>query len=216
MSRLEDTEDLESDRTVEDLRPFTLWIDSEGGYLVLPQSRIVIGQADPSRPVDVPIAADLEAQHLVIHRDGSQFQVEPLGEVYLAGRLLTAREAFVPGDILTLGGGVQLRLERPHPLSGSVRLIIVSRHRTRPWSDGIILMSEALLVGPSQRDHVCCRTWGAGLVLHRKGSQLLARFSGSLEVEGAEGKSPIAVVPLRRIHGPDFSFCIESMSGRND
>lgn len=213
MTEIDERGDLEHLREPVEPSAFTLWIDSEGGYLVLPQTRIVVGQADPSRPVDVPIAADLEARHLIIHRDSSGFQVEPLGEVFLAGRALESREALVPGDVLTLGGGVQLRLEKPHPLSSSARLVILSRHRTRPWSDGIILMSETLLVGPSQRDHVYCRTWERGLVLFRRGSELVARYSGALEMEGRELSSPAVIAPLTRVHGPDFSFSLEPMKG---
>lgn len=192
--------------------PFTLWIDSEGGFLVVPKSRAVVGQADPDRAVDVPIVADLEAQHLIIHRGGGGFQIEPIGEVYVAGRRVREVETIVSGDILTLSGGVQLRLETPNPLSGSARLVILSRHRTRPWSDGVLLMSDALLVGPSPRDHVRCRTWEKGLVLHRRGEELLLRFPAPLEIDGRIVTGPSVISTKSRVHGPDFSFSLEPMS----
>ena len=44
-----------------------------------------------------------------------------------------------------------------HVLSASARLEMVSRHRTQPHVDGILLMAESCVLGPKWQNHVVCR-----------------------------------------------------------
>ena len=47
--------------------------------------------------------------------------------------------ALQSGQILDFDGGVKLRYSKTHPLSSTARIDFVSRHRTQPWSDAILL-----------------------------------------------------------------------------
>ena len=188
---------------------FSLWIDAVGGYLIVPSDQVVVGQADPEVPADIPIVADLSGAHLTIVRGRDGYHVVPQGPVSIGDRRLTGPEALVSGDVLTLSGGVKLRFERPHPLSASARLTFVSRHRTRPWSDGIVLMGESCLLGPHDRDHVKCRGWAAELVLHRRDGELGARYPEPIEVDGITGSGTVRLGERSRVIGPDFSFSLE-------
>lgn len=203
--------ELTEPRTAEGVKPkpFMLWIDSVGGFLVVPGERVSVGQADPESRIDVPIVADLSARHLEFLRGSDGWQVVPGGEVSIGDRRLEGPEALVTGDVLSLAGNVRLKFERPHPLSLSARVSIVSRHRTRPWSDGIVLMGETCLLGPRSRDHVQCRGWSSELVLHRKDGELKVRYGEPIEIDGRPCSGVGAVTTRSRIVGPDFSFSLE-------
>lgn len=190
-----------------------LWIDSVGGYLVLPQSRVVIGQADPERRVDVPIVAGIEGRHLELIRERETYVVVPHGSVSIGERRLMGPESLVSGTELSLGSGVVLKFERPHPLSHSARLSIVSRHRTRPWSDGVVLMADACLLGPDSRHHIRCSAWRSELVLHRRGGTLVARCATALEADGLLADGMTVLSPRSRLLGIDFSLSLEPVSG---
>jgi tetratricopeptide (TPR) repeat protein len=189
---------------------FMLWIDAVGGYLVCLSDRVVIGQAHPGSRVEVPLQADISRRHAQIRREGEGYLVEPLGgSVKVDGQPIEGAALLSDGDELELGDGVRLRFRRPHVLSASARLEILSRHRTQPFVDGVILMAESCVLGPKWQNHVVCRDWTGDVVLYRREDKLFCRAMESLEIDGKlqDGRGKLG--PNSRVVGSDFSLSLE-------
>jgi len=194
-------------------RRFVLWVDAVGGYLVCPADEIRIGQPLTERRVDVPILADLSRVQTVLHRDGEGYLIEPVRATRLNGHPLESIAPLRDGDLLELGQGVRLRFSRPHPLSGTARLDFLSRHRTQPAVDAVLLMAESCVLGPAANSHVRCPDWSSEVVLFHPGQSdtLFARTEGTFEIDGKPhtGRGPLG----RNSHvaGEDFSFSLEAL-----
>jgi hypothetical protein len=190
---------------------FVLWVDGVGGYLVCTAETITLGQPGPGADADVAILADLSRHHARIRRGGEGYLLEPIREVSVNGRQISAPTTLGDGALIDLGGGVQLRFRRPHALSATARLEFLSRHRTVPAVDAVLLMSESCVLGPGPNSHVVCRDWKQDVVLSRHDGQLYCRTKGRLEVNGVccEGRSPIE--RNAQIAGDEFSLSLEQV-----
>lgn len=202
---------------------FLLWVDAVGGYLVCLADEIVIGQSHPGNQVDVPIQADIRRRHVVIRREGEGYMLDPVaareptssaamarqGRVRIDGKELKAPVLLNDGDEFELGEGVRLRFRKPHALSASARLEILSGHRTHPFADAVLLMAESAVLGPKWQNHVICREWTGDVVLYRQEENLFCRAMQSLEIDGKlqEGRGRLNV--RSRVVGPDFSLSLE-------
>ena len=203
---------IEPDRTDERPRQprFMLWIDAVGGYLVCLNDTIVIGQAHPGTRVEVPLQADISRRHCQIRREGEGYLVEPIGgDVKLNGKAIGGAALLSDGDELELADGVKLRFRRPHVLSCSARLEILSRHRSQPSADGVILMAESCVLGPKWQNHVVCRDWSGDVVLYRQEDRLFCRAMESIEIDGklCDGRGKLG--PNSRVLGSEFSLSLE-------
>jgi len=190
---------------------FLLWVDGVGGYLVCLADEIVIGQASDGNAVDVPILGDLSRRHLRIRREGEGYVLEPLHAVRVAGKPVQTKTILDDGDEIELGEGIRLRFRRPHSLSGSARLDFLSRHRTQPWADGVLLMAESCVLGPRWQNHVVCRDWSGDVVLYRQDDELYCRAMDSIEIDGAmcDGRGRLEV--NSHVVGSDFSMSLEEL-----
>ena len=79
------------------------------------------------------------------------------------------------GDLLTLGAACQIRFRQPVPVSASARLELASGHRLRLSVDGVLLMAEALVLGPGSRHMCLSRSLTAPVVLFRQSNELGVR-----------------------------------------
>ena len=191
---------------------FMLWIDAVGGYLVCLGDEISVGQAHPSSQVDVPIQADISRRHIKLRRVGEGYVVEPIGpKVTLADKPLTGPALLSDGDEIGLGGTVRLRFRKPHVLSASARLEMVSPHRTHPFADGVLLMAESCVLGPKWQNHVVCRDWGGDVVLYRQDDRIFCRAMESIEIDGKLHDGRGAVRPGSQVLGSDFSMTLEAV-----
>ena len=136
-----------------------LWVDAVGGYWVCLGDKVTLGQPNAQGTADVPILGDLSSRHACILRDGEGYLVEAWREVRVNGRLVQDVGWLGDGARLQLGGAVRLLFRRPHPLSATARLDFVSRHRTQPSTDSVLLMADACVLGPKPHSHVVCRDW---------------------------------------------------------
>jgi hypothetical protein len=191
---------------------FMLWIDAVGGYLVCLGDEVTIGQAVPSNRVDVPILADLSRKHAKICRRGEGYVLEPLGhKVVLDGKPVTEAALLSDGDEFTLGDAVKIRFRKPHALSASARLELLSPHRTQPGADAVILMAESCVLGPKWQNHVVCRDWNGDVVLYRTDDKIMCRAMESIEIDGRlhDGRGPVR--PGSHVLGTDFSLTLEAV-----
>ncbi len=191
---------------------FMLWIDAVGAYLVCLGDEITVGQAHPNAQVDVPIQADISRRHIKLRRQGEGYVIEPLGpNVTLADKPLTGPALLSDGDEIGLNGAVRLRFRKPHVLSASARLEMVSQHRTHPFADGVLLMAESCVLGPKWQNHVVCRDWGGDVVLYRQDDRIFCRAMESIEIDGKlhDGRGPVR--PGSQVLGTDFSMTLEAV-----
>ncbi len=190
---------------------FVLWVDGVGGYLVCLAEEVVIGQAVDGNGVDIPILGDLSRRHARIRREGEGYVLDPLHAVRVAGRPVQTKTLLNDGDEIELGEGIRLQFRRPHSLSGSARLDFVSRHRTQPWADGVLLMAESCVLGPRWQNHVVCRDWSGDVVLYRQDDELYCRAMDSIEIDGAlcDGRGRLDV--NSHVVGSDFSMSLEEL-----
>jgi hypothetical protein len=187
---------------------FVLWVDGVGGFLVCLNDRVVIGQAAPGNPVDVPILADLSRHHVYIRRE-DRYLLEPLGEVWVEGRPVHGTTVLSEGDEIRLGSGVQLRFRQPHALSATASLELLSNHRTQPSADAILLMADSCVLGPKWQNHVVCRDWSNDVVLYRRDGGLYCRAMEGIEVDGRFCEGQQRLTWDSHVTGSDFSLSLE-------
>jgi tetratricopeptide (TPR) repeat protein len=191
---------------------FMLWIDAVGGYLICLGDEILIGQAVPNSQVDVPIQADISRKHVKIVRHGEGYVLEPLGgKVVIDGKPITEPTVLSDGDEFVLGGAVKLRFRKPHVLSASARLEMISPHRTQPFADAVILMAESCVLGPKWQNHVVCRDWKNDVVFYRNDDKMMCRAMESIEIDGRLHDGRGSVRPGSQVLGSDFSLSLEAI-----
>lgn len=162
---------------------FLLWIDGVGGYLVCLAPRVTFGQAVHEGPVDVPLFAEMSRLHAELVRDGEGYVFESARGV-MVNEVPVQRAVLRHGDRLTLGPTCQLAFHLPVPISPSARLQLASGHRLPLAIDGVLLMAEALILGPGEQVHVPLPTDAVGnVVIHRTKGGLGVRLAGDFQVD---------------------------------
>lgn len=210
---------------------FLLWVDAVGGFLVCLEDRVVLGQPVPDSQVDIPILGDLSRRHASICRDEEGYLIEPMRDVRLDGQQIQRPTLLADGSLIDLKspsgqGGVQLKFCRPHALSATARLEFVSRHRTQPSADAVLLMADTCILGPGKNNHVVCPKWSSDVVIFRRGAELYCQVTGTLEKGslengtleidgknyGGPGKKAQGPVSLNsRVQGEDFALSFEAL-----
>ena len=127
----------------------------------------------------------------------------------VGGQPITERSLLKNNDELELGRGVVIKYRRPHPLSTSARLDLQSRHRTHPWTDGILLMGDSLILGSHSHSHVRCPQWDQELIFFRRNEQIWVRSTSAIEVDGELKTEACALTMDSRIVGQQFAISFE-------
>jgi hypothetical protein len=190
---------------------FLLWIDGVGGYLICLGPRVTFGQATSDGSVDVPLLADVSRNHATVARDGEGYVVESVRPLQVNGQTVT-KATLTPGDRVTLGAACQFRFSMPVPVSTSARLELVSGHRLPLSVDGILLMAETLVLGPSAQAHVPLPDVAADVLLYRHKDGLGVRYAGAFRVNGRPVADREGLPAACTVMGPDFSFAVEPVN----
>ena len=190
---------------------FLIWVDGVGGYLVCTKPINFIGQAVAGATVSIPLQADVRQRHARIETISGQHLIQPLGPVAIAGRQVPVDEsiAIKSGQLILLGDRVELSYRQEHPLSKSARLDFVSRHRTLPWSDGVILAGQSVILGPNPNNHVFCPGWKSDLILFRRNDQWFAKSKIGFCVDEQAMGNEAEIRFDSRLHGDSFSLKLE-------
>ena len=192
---------------------FMLWVDAVGGYWVCLGDEVVLGQPQQRGTVDVPILGDLSGRHARIRRDGEGYLIEALREVRIDDRPVRDVGWLSDGSRIQLGQSVRLAFRRPHALSGTARLDFVSRHRTQPSADAVLLMADSCILGPKHHCHVVCRDWTQEVILCRHEDELYCRTPGLFEIDGITCRERGRITTSSRVEGEGFSFNLEAIEG---
>ena len=190
---------------------FVLWVDAVGGYLVCLGDEIVLGQAVPGTSTEVPILGDLSRRHATIQRESGDYIIEASQSSKINGKNIGGRALLVDGMEIELGSSVRLRFRKPHALSATARMDLLSRHRTQPTADGILLMAESCVLGPRKVNHIVCRDWSEDVVLYRKDDELYCRATESIEIDEKVHDRRGPITSNSHIVGNDFALSLEQI-----
>jgi len=192
---------------------FWLWVDGVGGFMVCPTERVTIGQPVQDDSVEIPILADISRRHAEIVRQGETCVLSACRECRVDGRTVERSTPLRRDSTIELGTGVRLKFRQPHPLSSTARVDMLSRHRTQPSCDGIILAHETIVIGPATTAHITTRGIAQELVLFRHdGLWHCRRGNGSVTVDGVASGGRVLLQPNSRIVSGDLSVSLEPFS----
>lgn len=190
---------------------FLLWADAVGGYLVCCDPETVLGRAGADSQADVPLLGDLSRRHASLIRQGDGYVLRAHHPTFVNGRPVVAVAPLRDRDVIRLGSTVELMFRQPSPVSATARLEIVSRHRLPLAVEGVILMAETCILGPSPQAHIPASHLPSPVVLFRQGGGLWCRVPGSFEVDGKACLSRSALTLRSNVIGQGFSFSLEPL-----
>lgn len=189
---------------------FQLWVDGVGGYLVCVDNVNTIGQATPNANISIPVIGDLRRRHARLETVAGQHVLHGLG----GGIKIDGQELDVPAElrheqIIELDGGVKMKYTQSHPLSKSARLDFVSRHRTQPWSDAIVLAGQSVVLGPNRDNHIFCPIWRTDVIIFQRKGKWFCRAKEPFEIDGNRVEKQGEIQFNSSIVGEDFSVTLE-------
>ena len=191
---------------------FMLWVDAVGGYWVCLADELIVGQ--PAGGADIPILADISSRHARIRRDGEGYLIDAIREVRVGGRPVESTELLTDGSRIEIGRGVTLQMRRAHPLSLTARLDFLSRHRTQPPADAVLLLADSCVLGPKPHSHIVCRDWTREVILFRHDEKFYCHAAGRFEIDGVACRNRGQVQINSRVSGEGFSFSLEPLESR--
>jgi hypothetical protein len=193
---------------------FLLWADSIGGYLVCLDDEVILGRAGPDSSADVPLLGDLSRQHATLVRNGDGYIVRAHKPTFINGQRVESASVLRDGDVLRLGSTLELEFRQPSPVSSTARLEILSRHRLPLAVEGVILMAETCIAGPSSQAHIPAPGLADPVVLYRQGTAIWCRAPGAFEVDGRACVARAALTLQSSVLGEGFSFSLEPLGSR--
>ena len=193
------------------MKCFMLWIDGVGGYLICREPEVLVGRALPASQVDIPLQGEIDRRHLKIRRLDNTYLLEPLGKVQIDGKPLQSPLVLGHRQRLLLHGGVEIQFLQPNPIGNSAKLEIVSRHRTEPWADAIVLLGDALVLGPDRNHILCCPQWSQDRMIFRRNGKIYFRSAGVFDVNGKMQTGDIELTDKTHLSGDDFSVTCEAV-----
>jgi len=190
-------------------RSLVLWVDGAGGYLLCLADMIWLGQAVPGNRVEVPILADISRRHAVLCRDAEGYVLAADRRIAVNGRPVQ-RAAIGDGDRIKLGDSVELTVSVPCPASATAVLRISSGHRLPLSLEGIVLMAQSCLIGPTGQSHIVVPDVAGSATLYRDGGWLACRASEPIWLGGRPaGSDRVRIECGVPVQVAGISFCCE-------
>lgn len=202
---------------------YLAWIDGVGAWLILTGDSVSIGRVNGNLSplvktslrepeADIALVANLSRQHATIDRVDDDYLLKPDSSVSIRNQRLSSETPLPDECEILLGDTVRLSFSVPTPLSATARLIISSDHRPRTTVDGIILMAETCLLGPSASDHIRCQHWSDTVILVQTSEGLVVKSKQEIQVGARRAKTSEPVSGGEVISGDDFRFRLEPLN----
>jgi hypothetical protein len=189
-----------------------LWIDGVGGYLLLLDNVVTLGQAGPDNGADIPLFADVSRLHARLTRDTEGYIVEALRPMTVNNQGVE-KTLLRSGDRLTLGTSCQLVFRQDVPISASARLELVSGHRFGQAVDGVLLMAETLVLGAEGQSHVQISDLKRPVILYRNKDEISVRATEDVCMNGQPIHGRAVLEPGSSVTGSAFSLSLELVDG---
>jgi hypothetical protein len=189
---------------------FYLWVDGVGAFQLFTGSRVTVGgPTRESETADLVLLANLSRKHATFVRSDEGYILEAHGACKVADRAVEERTHLNSNYRLELGSGVRLRFRLPSVLSATAVIDFVSDHRPNRSMDGVILMEQACLLGPTADNHIVCPEWNETVVLYRKPDGFWCKSQSQLAIDGQWTETGGPVKPGSLVCGSDFQFRLE-------
>ena len=193
---------------------YLLWIDGVGTWLVyLKESLRIGGPGVPgttgtlgSEWADLSLLSNLSRHHATLIRSGESYYLEAKAPVLCNERPVNDRVLLSDQTELRLNQDTILTLTQPTALSASACLQFTSYHQPQLRLDGIVLMAENCLLGPTQENHIVCPGWPGSVILYRQGDQILCRSRQEIYVNEEPASQGAVLTPGSVLSGPDLRF----------
>jgi hypothetical protein len=201
---------------------YVAWIDGVGTWLILTGSSVSLGRVNGNvsplikTPVsepeaDIALVANLSRSHASIQRVEENYVLHPESSVQIQSRPISYDTVLPDSCEITLGDSVRLSFSIPTPLSATAKMTFASEHRPRTSVDGVILMAETCLLGPSASDHILCRNWSESVVLVQTSAGIVVKSKQELQIGGRKAGTSGVVSNGQVVSGDDFRFRLEPL-----
>ena len=201
---------------------YVAWIDGVGAWLILTGSSISLGRVNGNMSpliktsstepeADLALVANLSRDHASIQRVDENYVLKPKSSVQIQNRSISYDTVLPDSCEITLGDSVRLSFSIPTPLSATAKMTFASEHRPRTSVDGVILMAETCLLGPSARDHISCRNWSESVVLVQTPAGIVAKSKQEMQIGGRKAGASDVVSNGQVVSGEDFRFRLEPL-----
>jgi len=201
---------------------YVAWIDGVGAWLILTGSSVSLGRVNGNvsplikTPVsepeaDISLVANLSRSHASIQRIDENYVLRPKSSVQIQNRPISYDTVLPDSCEITLGDSVRLSFSIPTPLSATAKMTFASEHRPRTSVDGVILMAETCLFGPSASNHIFCRNWSEAVVLVQTPAGIVAKSKQEMQIGGRRAEASDGVLNGQVVSGEDFRFRLEPL-----
>lgn len=189
-----------------------LWIDGVGAWLLFCGNSVVIGgSVQSAEAADLCLMAPISRRHAsLLQKDDSWF-FHPHQTSSVGGKLVTDERGLHSGDVIQLGDKVRLTFRMPSVLSASAVLDLESFHQPSQSVNGVLLMTDTILLGPRSDHHVCCPEWPGLIVLFRSEGRLCCRSDISLKINDQPLQQNAELSNGAVISAGEFRFGLERL-----
>ena len=185
---------------------FGLQIDGIGSFLVVQGARVTLGPVSASRRPDVALLAPANLPAALIERVDEDLFLRTDGAVQVNGTAVTSR-LLSDGDRITLGPRCSMRFRQPNPATATALLELSAARLPRADARTVVLLSDAMVLGPGRSAHLRADALAEPIVLHVHDGVLCWRPQHGPAGHGgtADGATPIVmgrptrVGPLRMV-----------------
>lgn len=191
---------------------YMLWIDGVGAWQLCIGSEFLIG--GPTREgsaADICLMANLSRRHATLLRNGEDWFIHPHQSTVVSGRAVTGPTLLRTGDDICLAERVRLGFRIPSVLTGSALIDFESHHRPAQTVNGIILVTDSVLLGPRKDHHICCVDWPEMVVIYSQDGSLRCRSKATFSVNGTRVRDSALLTDGAIVTGEDFRFRIERL-----
>jgi hypothetical protein len=189
---------------------YMLWIDGVGAWQLLAGNEFLIGGPTmEQKAADICLMANLSRRHATLKRSGEDWFIHPYQSTVISGKSVTSQTLLRTGDSICLAERVRLGFRIPSVLSGSASIDFESHHRPSHSVNGIILMTDSVLLGPRKDHHICCPDWSDMIVIYRQDGQLKCRSRMAMSINGERVRDSAALNDGAIVSGEEFRFRLE-------
>lgn len=187
---------------------FLVHLDGTGSFLVLRKPSVTIGTSGRSREVDVTVQGQVGLPTITIERLDDDYFLSSDEPVPVNG-VATTNTLLASQDQIRIGRRGSMHFALPNSASTSAALDFVGVRLSAGNARKVILMDDALVIGPQPSAHIQSLSMERAMVIHWRNGELRIRpMSRSTEAGGA-------VLELDRPHDVDgLSLVVTKASGR--
>jgi hypothetical protein len=191
---------------------YMLWIDGVGAWQLCVGTEFLIGGPTlEDTSADICLMANLSRRHASLLRKEEEWFIHPHNSTVVSGRSVHGPTLLRSGDEICLAERVRLGFRIPSVLSGSALIDFESHHRPAQTVNGIILMTDSVILGHRRDYHICCPDWPELVVIYNQNGEIRCRSKADLSVNGVKAVESAVLNDGAVVSGEDFRFRIERL-----